>query len=89
MLFYEQVSGARMHSCFFRPGGVACDLPLGFLDKVFIFTEQFYSRVEELELFLKENRIWKQRLVNVGVITKELNYQYAMSGVLLRGSGIR
>ena len=89
MQFYEQVSGARMHSCYFRPGGVAYDLPLGFLDKVFIFTEQFSSRIEELEIFLKENRIWKQRLINVGVISKELNYQYAMSGVLLRGSGIK
>ena len=71
MEFYERVSGARMHACYFRPGGVSSDLPLGFLSDVFLFLEQFNIRLIEMEEMLSENRIWKQRLVNIGIITAQ------------------
>ena len=57
MEFYERVSGARMHAAYIRPGGVSCDLPLGFLQDVFLFVKQFSSRLDELEELLTTNRI--------------------------------
>ena len=54
MEFYERVSGARMHACYFRPGGVSQDLPFGLLNDLFVFID---SRIEELEDFLLNNRI--------------------------------
>jgi len=57
MEFYERVSGARMHACYIRPGGVNEDLPLGFLNDLFLFIEQFAYRIDELEIFLTHNRI--------------------------------
>merc|ERR1712070_667187 len=71
MEFYERVSGARMHAAYVRPGGVAQDIPLGLCEDIYRFAEQFSSRIDELEELLSENRIWKQRLVGVGVITHE------------------
>lgn len=88
MEFYERVSGARMHACYFRPGGVYSDLPLGFLSDVFSFLEQFNIRLIEMEEMLSENRIWKQRLVNIGVVTAQDSCDWGFSGVMLRGSGI-
>ena len=69
MEFYERVSGARMHAAYIRPGGVASDIPLGLCDDIYKFATQFSSRIDELEELLTENRIWKQRLVDVGVIS--------------------
>ncbi len=57
MEFYERVSGARMHACYFRPGGVSQDLPIGLLNDLFTFIDRFNSRIEELEDFLLSNRI--------------------------------
>jgi NADH dehydrogenase (ubiquinone) Fe-S protein 2 len=71
MCFYEKVSGARMHSAFIRPGGVNKDLPSGLLKDIFLFTEQFGSRINELEELLTENRIWQARLCSVGIVSKE------------------
>lgn len=71
MCFYEKVSGARMHSAYIRPGGVSKDLPKGLLEDIFVFTEQFSSRVDELEELLTENRIWQSRLTSVGIVSKE------------------
>jgi NADH dehydrogenase (ubiquinone) Fe-S protein 2 len=87
MEFYERVSGARMHASYFRPGGVYCDLPKGFLSDVSLFLEQFKIRLLEMEEMLTENRIWKQRLVDIGVITAQDSYNWGFSGVMLRGSG--
>lgn len=87
MEFYERVSGARMHSAYIRPGGVAHDLPVGILDDVYNFARQFSSRVDEIENMLTSSRIWKQRLVNVGVLSYEEALFYGFSGVMLRGSG--
>lgn len=88
MEFYERVSGARMHSVYIRPGGVSQDIPIGFLDDLYIFAEQFSLRVDEMEEMLTTNRIWKQRLINVGVVSSKEALEWGFSGVLLRGSGL-
>lgn len=88
MEFYERVSGARMHAAYFRPGGVQFDLPKGFLDDVYIFIKQFNTRLIEVEDLLTENRIWKQRLVDIGKVEYKDALDWGFSGVMLRGSGI-
>lgn len=85
--FYEKVSGARMHAAFFRPGGIAHDLPLKLLLEIYIFCKQFSSRIDEIEELLTTNRIWSQRLKNIGIITKKFSENWSLSGVMLRGSG--
>lgn len=88
MEFYERVSGARLHSAYIRPGGVAQDIPQGLLNDIYIFAEQFSTRVDEIEEMLSNNRIWKQRLVDIGVVSAEDAMNFGFSGVMLRGSGI-
>jgi len=89
MEFYERVSGARMHAAYVRPGGVALDLPIGLLEDIHTWSIQFGSRVDEMEELLTNSRIWKQRLVNVGVITAEEALNYGLSGPMLRSTGIK
>jgi len=86
--FYERVSGARMHAAYFRPGGVSQDLPLGLLDDIYFFIEGFSDRLAELHTVLTGNRIWKQRLVNIGVVSAKNALSYSFSGPMLRGSGV-
>lgn len=88
MEFYERVSGARMHAAYVRPGGVAFDLPKGLLEDIYIFSKKFVSRLDEIEELLTDNRIWKQRLVDIGVVSKQSALDWGFSGVMLRGSGI-
>ena len=88
MEFYERVSGARMHAAYFRPGGVSMDIPSGLLNDIFLFVEQFNIRLLEVEEMLTENRIWKQRLVDIGVVSAVEAQEWGFSGVMLRGSGI-
>nr|YP_010507823.1 NADH dehydrogenase subunit 7 [Phytophthora capensis]UXG55934.1 NADH dehydrogenase subunit 7 [Phytophthora capensis] len=88
MEFYERVSGARMHAAYFRPGGVNQDLPKGLLNDIYIFCEQFNTRLDEIEEMLTNNRIWKQRLVDIGVVSSKDALDWGFSGVMLRGSGI-
>jgi len=88
MEFYERVSGARMHAAYFRPGGVHTDLPKGLLSDIYLFKEQFKTRLLEIEEMLTENRIWKQRLVDIGVVSLEDAMAWGFSGVMLRGSGL-
>jgi len=88
MEFYERVSGARMHAAYIRPGGLSCDVPLGFLDDVYLFLNQFSLRLDEIEEMLTENRIWKERLVDIGVVTAQNAIEWGFSGVMLRGSGL-
>ncbi len=88
MEFYERVSGARMHAAYIRPGGVSCDIPLGFLDDLHLFVSQFNFRLDEIEEMLTGNRIWKERLVDIGVVSAEKAIEWGFSGVMLRGSGI-
>jgi NADH dehydrogenase (ubiquinone) Fe-S protein 2 len=88
MEFYERVSGARLHSAYIRPGGVAQDLPQGLLNDIYLFADQFSTRIDEIEEMLSNNRIWKQRLVDIGVVSAEDAMNFGFSGVMLRGSGI-
>jgi NADH dehydrogenase (ubiquinone) Fe-S protein 2 len=88
MEFYERISGARMHAAFFRPGGIYCDLPKGLLTDIYIFLRQFRTRILEIEEMLTFNRIWKQRLVDIGVISVKNAFSFGFSGVMLRGSGV-
>lgn len=88
MEFYERVSGARMHAAYIRPGGVAQDLPVGLLEDIYKFIVQFSSRIDEIEELLTNNRIWKQRLVGIGIVTALQALCWGFSGVMLRGSGI-
>lgn len=87
--FYERVSGARMHAAYIRPGGVYQDLPLGLMDDIYDFIKQFSTRIDEVEELLTNNRIWKQRLVDIGVLTVQEALDWGFSGVLVRGSGIK
>ena len=89
MEFYERVSGARMHAAYFRVGGVAQDLPLGILQDIYTFCYHFNDRINEIEELLTENRIWKQRLVDIGVVSAKDALSYGFSGVMLRGSGVK
>ncbi len=86
--YYEAVSGARMHAAYFRPGGVAKDLPDGLLEKIAGFTERFPGYVDEYETLLTENRIWKQRTVDIAVVDKESALAWGFTGPMLRGSGV-
>ena len=88
MYFYEKVSGARMHAAFFRPGGISQDLPLGLLKEIYFFSTKFQSRIDELEELLTNNRIWKNRLKNVGIVTYKDVKKLSYSGVLARSAGV-
>nr|NP_044782.1 NADH dehydrogenase subunit 7 [Reclinomonas americana]O21270.1 RecName: Full=NADH-ubiquinone oxidoreductase 49 kDa subunit; AltName: Full=NADH dehydrogenase subunit 7 [Reclinomonas americana]AAD11897.1 NADH dehydrogenase subunit 7 [Reclinomonas americana] len=88
MEFYERVSGARMHAAYIRPGGVSQDMPMGLSEDIYKFAKQFGSRIDEIEDVLSSNRIWKQRLVDIGTVSAEEALDWGFSGVMLRGSGI-
>jgi len=88
MEFYERVSGARMHSAYIRPGGVVSDLPIGILSDINTFAVQFASRLDDLEDLLTDNRIWKQRLVAIGEVSRHDSLKYGFSGPMLRASGV-
>jgi len=88
MEFYERVSGARMHAAYIRPGGVSSDIPLGLLDDIYLFIKQFNHRLDEIEEMLTSNRIWKERLVDIGVVSSKMAKDWGFSGVMLRGSGV-
>jgi NADH dehydrogenase (ubiquinone) Fe-S protein 2 len=87
MEFYERVSGARMHSCYIRPGGVAQDIPIDLLEDIYQFCIQYCDRLDEIEELLTYNSIWRQRLIGVGKVTKQQALNRGFSGVMLRGSG--
>jgi len=88
MEFYERVCGARFHANFIRPGGVSQDLPFGLIEDIFIFCESFYKRIDEIDELLSQNRIWCERLKDVGIVTKKEAFDWGFSGVMLRGSGL-
>ncbi|WP_211104563.1 NADH-quinone oxidoreductase subunit D [Azospirillum formosense] len=88
MEFYERVCGARLHANYFRPGGVAWDLPAGLTDDIWEFTERFPRFVDDIDNLLTNNRIFKQRTVDIGVVTKEEAFNWGFTGPMLRGSGV-
>ena len=86
--FYEGVSGARMHACYIRPGGVAQDMPAGMAEDLMAFVERMPKLIDEVEAVLTENRIWKQRTVDIGIVSAEQAMDWGFSGPMLRGSGV-
>ena len=88
MEFYEAVSGARLHSNYYRPGGVNRDLPAGLADRIGEWAEAFPKFIDDLEGLLTANRIWKQRTVDIGVMSPEDALAWGWSGPPLRASGV-
>ena len=88
MEFHEAASGARLHANYFRPGGVAKDLPAGLEDKIAAWAEVFPKFIDDVEGLLTSNRIWKQRTVDIGIVTPERALTMGFTGPMLRGSGI-
>ena len=87
MMFYERASGARMHANYFRVGGVHRDLPLKLIDDIWNFCDPFLKVCDDIEVLLTENRIFKQRNVNIGVVSLNEAWARGFSGVMVRGSG--
>jgi NADH-quinone oxidoreductase subunit D len=88
MEFYERVSGARLHAAYYRPGGVHQDLPAGILDDIWAWSEKFPRVVSDIEGLLTENRIFKQRLVDIGIVSAEDAIAWGFTGPMLRASGV-
>jgi NADH-quinone oxidoreductase subunit D len=88
MTFYERASGARLHAAYFRPGGVHEDLPPQLIDDIEAWTETFPKVLADIDGLLTENRIFKQRNVNIGIVTAEDALNWGYSGVMVRGSGM-
>lgn len=86
--FYEWVSGARMHANYFWPGGVILDLPIGLLEDIYSFVKLFADWIDEIEELLSANRIWRKRLIDVGIVTSKKALNYGFSGPMLWGSGL-
>ena len=87
MVFYERASGSRMHAAYFRPGGVHQDLPPKLIDDIEAFCIHHPKVLDDIETLLTENRIYKQRNVDIGVISLADAFAWGMSGVMVRGSG--
>ncbi len=88
MSFYERVSGARMHANYFRPGGVALDLPIGLLEDIHAFIEYHTVFIDDMERLLTDNRIFKQRTVDIAIVSKDQAYDWGFTGPMLRASGV-
>jgi NADH-quinone oxidoreductase subunit D len=88
MVFYERASGSRMHANYVRPGGVHQDLPPQLIDDIEAWCEQFPPKVHDIEGLLTDNRIFKQRNVNIGVVSQQDALNWGFSGVMVRGSGM-
>ncbi|MEJ6479369.1 MAG: NADH-quinone oxidoreductase subunit D, partial [Octadecabacter sp.] len=89
MVFYERACGARLHAAYFRPGGVHQDLPEGLLEDIEAWADQFMTNfMVNLDGLLTENRIFKQRNVDIGIITEQDILDWGYSGVMVRGSGL-
>jgi NADH-quinone oxidoreductase subunit D len=88
MEFYERASGARLHAAYFRPGGVHQDLPDGLLEDISAWAKRFPEYIDDLEGLLTENRIFKQRTVDIGVVTLDEALDLGFSGPCIRASGL-
>ena len=87
MVFYERASGSRMHAKYFRMGGVHQDLPPKLIDDIYAWCDPFLKVVEDIDILLTENRIFKQRNVDIGVVSLDDAFALGFSGVMVRGSG--
>ncbi len=87
MTFYDEVSGARMHAAYVRPGGVARDMPAGLMDRIADWAEKYPKIIDDIEGLLTENRIFKQRTVDIGIVSKEEALDWGFTGPNLRASG--
>jgi NADH-quinone oxidoreductase subunit D len=88
MVFYERASGARLHANFFRPGGVRQDLPDALIDDIEAWAKAFHRPLGDIDKLMTGNRIFKQRNVDIGVVSREQAMAWGFSGVMVRGSGI-
>jgi NADH-quinone oxidoreductase subunit D len=88
MEFYERVCGARLHAAYFRPGGVHRDMPAGLAEDIMVFVEHFPKVIDDVEGLITENRIFKQRTVDIGIATAEQALDWGLSGPVLRASGV-
>jgi NADH-quinone oxidoreductase subunit D len=88
MVFYERASGARLHAAYFRPGGVHVDLPPDLLNDIEAWTETFPAVLDDIDGLLTENRIFKQRNADIGIVTEQDILDWGFSGVMVRGSGL-
>lgn len=86
--FYERASGARFHAAYIRPGGVHQDIPAGMDDDILRWAKGFVKYIDDVDNLLTENRIWKQRNVNIGVVSAKDALDWGFSGPMLRGSGV-
>ena len=87
MVFYERASGSRMHAAYFRPGGVHQDLPQKLVDDIGAFCDPFLKALDDIDELLTDNRIFKQRNVDIGVVSLDDAWKWGFSGVMVRGSG--
>ena len=88
MIFYERASGARLHAAYFRPGGVHQDLPADLIQDIYDFCDPFLKVMDDIEGLLTDNRIFKQRNVDIGVVTVQDIQNWGLTGVMARGSGL-
>jgi NADH-quinone oxidoreductase subunit D len=88
MEFYERVSGARMHANYFRPGGVAREMPAGLTDDIRAWMASFPKVLDDIERLLNDNRIFRQRTVDIGVVTADEAIDLGFTGPMLRASGV-
>ncbi|MCI2393023.1 NADH-quinone oxidoreductase subunit D [Aliiroseovarius sediminis] len=88
MIFYERACGARLHANYFRPGGVHQDLPPELIDDIEAWAHTFPSKIDDIDLLLTENRVFKQRNADIGIVTEEDILNWGFSGVMVRGSGL-
>jgi NADH-quinone oxidoreductase subunit D len=86
--FYERASGARFHTAYIRPGGVAADVPEGLIEDIAKFIEQFPKYIDDVDELLTENRIWKQRTVGISEISIKQALDWGFSGPMLRAAGL-
>ena len=88
MIFYERACGARLHAAYFRPGGVHQDLPQDLLDDIDGFCDHFLTVLDDIEGLLTNSRIFKQRNVDIGIVSQEDVMNWSMSGVMARSAGL-
>ena len=88
MVFYERACGARLHANYFRPGGVHQDLTPELIADMKVWCREFIPALNDIETLVTENRIFKQRNVDIGVVSKDQAFDWGFTGVMLRGSGV-